>query len=430
MKKLDKKQRAKLDKLQKAIAEEEPKLAAVVSEYNAAVKAAFKKLSGLIGGYTRAHVEFDRFQTEIMDAMMEFVGEASDEWQDTEKGQTYLAWFDAWQEASGFALTFKQPPDLTVPKSPLSAIIAALPLDPGDLEKSSDEPEDQKPRANRPIDPKTAASVEASWKRIDAWLAQHAPPLMAKMGKGATPEAIARAEATLGLELPDDVRASYAVHDGSGDQTLFPSGEYLSLDGMLGQYKVWKELVEDGTLVSGAASPEGPIRNDDYNLKWIPLTHDGGGDHTLIDLDPAEGGKVGQLINLSHETGPEEVAAPNLAEYLSDLADALESGAATFDGEYLDWPQEPGMPRSAFYPTPKESEAESTAKRYFEFNEGTSSKFWEVVHEGSEMTTRYGKIGTDGRSTTKSYDTPEKASAETSKIIASKIKEGYVEKKL
>jgi hypothetical protein len=60
MKKLDKKQRAKLDKLQKAIADEEPKLAAAVSEFNAAVKAAFAKLGGLIGGYTRAHVEFDR----------------------------------------------------------------------------------------------------------------------------------------------------------------------------------------------------------------------------------------------------------------------------------------------------------------------------------------------------------------------------------
>jgi len=68
------------------------------------------------------------------------------------------------------------------------------------------------------------------------------------------------------------------------------------------------------------------------------------------------------------------------------------------------------------------------AKRYFEFVEGTSNKFWEVFHEGSEMTTRYGKIGTDGRSTTKTYDSPEKATEETEKIIAKKIKEGYVEK--
>jgi cell wall assembly regulator SMI1/predicted DNA-binding WGR domain protein len=428
MKKLDKKQRAKFDKLQKAIAEEEPRLAAAVSEYNAAVKAAFEKLGGLIGGYNRAHLEFDRFQHEMMDAMMDFIGEETDEWQDTEEGQAYLAWFDAWQAASGFEITFKQPPDLTVAKNPLSAIIAALPLDPGEVEKSSDE--DPSSASERPIDPKTTASVAASWKRIDAWLTQHAPALMAKMGKGATPEAIARAEATLGLELPDDVRASYAVHDGDGDISLFPSGEYLSLDGMLAQYKIWKELVEEGTLVSGAAEPKGPIRNDDYNLKWIPLTHNGGGDHTLIDLDPAEGGKVGQLIDFSHEGGPEDVAAPSLAEYLSILADGLESGAASLNQEdgYIEWNRVRGMARSAFCVPPRESGAETTAKRYFEFTQGTSSKFWEVSQEGSDMTTRYGKIGTDGRSTTKSYDSPEKAAAETSKIIASKIKEGYVEK--
>jgi cell wall assembly regulator SMI1/predicted DNA-binding WGR domain protein len=640
MKELDSKQRAKLDDLQKAVAGEEPKLAAAVGEYNATVKAAYEKLRGLVGEYDRAQWEFDYFHSEIGRAMMEFAGEAGDDWQESEEGQRYLDWLSAWTDAAVFPLGFKQPPDLTVPKSPLSAIIAALPRTPGEVEQSSDEPEkpdhslnqlrsttiredwkriadfarenfpegvfrlaegatqeqidaaeailgfplpddvresyrvhngsletsfaiigelssievvardfaqrrswpedgwgtpdaiegpirpvwwdtsrvqltesgsgdgltidlnpaeggtwgqvihhdhevgprcvyapswgsflkriaddaeagkivydedytwghqqnwifdppiaamplapgdhgakpkDPKPRANRPIDPKTAASLEASWKRIDAWLTQNAPALMAKMGKGATPEAIARAEATLGLELPDDVRASYAVHDGDGDISLFPSGEYLSLDGMLVQYKIWKELVDDGTLVSGAADPKGPIRNDDYNLNWIPLTHDGGGDHMLIDLDPAEGGKVGQLINFSHEGGPEEVAAPNLAEYLSALADALESGAATLDGGYLEWPREPGMTRSAFYSSPKET----TAKRYFEFTQGTSSKFWEVSREGSEMTTRYGKIGTKGQSTTKSFDNPEKAAAETAKIIAKKVKEGYVEK--
>ena len=199
---------------------------------------------------------------------------------------------------------------------------------------------------------------------------------------------------------------------------------------MFGQYKIWKELVEEGSFDDEESEPEGPIRKVHYHLKWIPLTHDGGGDHTLIDLAPAEGGQVGQLIDFSHETGPEGVAAPGLAEYLSVLADGFESGAGSVNEEdgYIDWHQERGMARSAFSPAPKESGAETTAKRYFEFTEGTSNKFWEVSHQGGEMTTRYGKIGTDGRSTTKSYATPEKAAAETAKIIAKKVEEGYVEK--
>ncbi len=75
----------------------------------------------------------------------------------------------------------------------------------------------------------------------------------------------------------------------------------------------------------------------------------------------------------------------------------------------------------------KKLDDEQPAKRYFEFNDGKSSKFWEISHQGSEMTTRWGKIGTGGQSKTKSFATPEKAAAETAKIIATKVKEGYVE---
>ena len=431
MTELDRKQKAKLDKLQKAVADEESKRKAAIAEYNATVKVAYEKLCRLIGGSSHAQVEFDRFQTEIMDAMNEFVGESPDDWQDTEEGQAYLAWIDAWHEASAFTLDFKPPSELAAPEPPLSAIIAALPREPGKVEKDSDGPTNPRPTSYRPIDPKTAASVAASWMRIDRWLIQQDPLLMQKMGKGATPESIAAAEAALGVELPDAVRASYAIHDGSSIMSLFPSGDYLSLDGMFEQYKIWKELVEEGTFEDEVSEPEGPIQKVHYHLKWIPLTHNSG-DHTLIDLAPGEGGKVGQLIDFSHETGPERVASSGLAEYLSVLAEGFESeaGSVSEEGGYIDWHQERGMARSAFSPAAKVSGTESSARRYFEFTEGTSKKFWEVFHEGSEMTTRYGKIGTDGRSTTKSYSTREKAAAETAKLIAKKVGEGYVEKKL
>lgn len=70
-----------------------------------------------------------------------------------------------------------------------------------------------------------------------------------------------------------------------------------------------------------------------------------------------------------------------------------------------------------------------SAKRYFELVSATHNKFWEVFHEGSQMTTRYGKIGSKGRSTTKTYDSAAKATEETTKLIAKKVEEGYVEKK-
>jgi DNA ligase 1 len=67
-------------------------------------------------------------------------------------------------------------------------------------------------------------------------------------------------------------------------------------------------------------------------------------------------------------------------------------------------------------------------KRYFEFVEGTSSKFWEVSVCGSELTTRWGRIGSDGQSRTKTFADTAKAQAEADKLIEEKMGKGYVEK--
>jgi len=61
----------------------------------------------------------------------------------------------------------------------------------------------------------------------------------------------------------------------------------------------------------------------------------------------------------------------------------------------------------------------------YEFSEGSSNKFWEIELDGSSFTTTYGRIGTDGKTTIKEYDSEEQARKEYDKIIASKVKKGY-----
>src|SRR6185503_3796842 len=51
--------------------------------------------------------------------------------------------------------------------------------------------------------------------------------------------------------------------------------------------------------------------------------------------------------------------------------------------------------------------------------------FWEISLEGSSYTTRYGKIGTDGQTTSKNWGSPANAKREYEKIIAEKVKKGY-----
>jgi uncharacterized protein (TIGR02996 family) len=65
--------------------------------------------------------------------------------------------------------------------------------------------------------------------------------------------------------------------------------------------------------------------------------------------------------------------------------------------------------------------------RRFEFEEGSSHKFWEIVVEGNAYTVRYGKVGADGQVQTKTFKDAGKAEAEAQKKIAEKTKKGYVE---
>jgi DNA ligase-1 len=70
----------------------------------------------------------------------------------------------------------------------------------------------------------------------------------------------------------------------------------------------------------------------------------------------------------------------------------------------------------------------ATPKRYFEFVEGSSSKFWEIWMDGCDVTTNWGKIGTGGQTKTKTFADEAKAKKEYDKLVAEKTGKGYTEK--
>lgn len=63
----------------------------------------------------------------------------------------------------------------------------------------------------------------------------------------------------------------------------------------------------------------------------------------------------------------------------------------------------------------------------FELVEGTASKFWEVSVTGSDLTVRFGRIGTNGQTKTKSLASPAAAEKERDKLIKEKTGGGYKE---
>jgi cell wall assembly regulator SMI1 len=64
----------------------------------------------------------------------------------------------------------------------------------------------------------TPDGIHGAIARICAWMVTHDAPLLAEnLADGASPEAIARAEAQLGGPLPDDLRQLWLLHDGQNE---------------------------------------------------------------------------------------------------------------------------------------------------------------------------------------------------------------------
>lgn len=104
------------------------------------------------------------------------------------------------------------------------------------------------------------------------------------------------------------------------------------------------------------------------------------------------------------------------------------NGKAVFDDEGDDEEEEKPKKKAAAKTAAKSSKGGAKGPRYFEFVEGSSSKFWEIELDGTSFTTRYGKIGTDGQTSLKEWDSEEKAKKEYDKLVNEKTKKGYIEK--
>lgn len=69
----------------------------------------------------------------------------------------------------------------------------------------------------------------------------------------------------------------------------------------------------------------------------------------------------------------------------------------------------------------------TTTSRRFEFVEGASRKFWEVAINGTDVTVRFGRIGTTGQTQTKSFPDGAAATKHADKLIQEKTGKGYRE---
>ena len=169
--------------------------------------------------------------------------------------------------------------------------------------------------------------------RIERWLAANAPLVI--LNPPATERQLDEAEDALGVKLPPDVRESYLIHDGQPyGGGLFGGCDWHSLENVVREWTVWKELLDGGDFDDISSDADGrTIRTDWWNPRWIPFTQNGGGDSHCFDLEPGPEGVVGQIIEMIHDSGDRPYEAESLREWLQKFADDLEAGEYVY-GEY------------------------------------------------------------------------------------------------
>ncbi|GIG67132.1 SMI1/KNR4 family protein [Phytomonospora endophytica] len=158
-------------------------------------------------------------------------------------------------------------------------------------------------------------TITASWARIDAWLAKHAPVSHALLNPPVTDGALAVAEAVVGREFPAEIRESLRCHDGlSSWGNIFPRQPPLSAAGIAHHWQMCMDIKEDDE--DGDEEPW-------WHPLWIPWA-ESDGDSQVIDLRP--GPDHGKLGSASHDDCGLYGLWPGIAAYLAAVADALDSG--------------------------------------------------------------------------------------------------------
>ena len=168
--------------------------------------------------------------------------------------------------------------------------------------------------------------------RLDAWYAAHLPPDRYRFNPPATEAQLDRFERLVSIKLPRAYRRLYRWHDGEQDDRWghFYGLPLLPLREAASQWAAWNDVLSDfggdRYKVSGRGWPEGAVDPAYINPRWLPLTHDGSGNHIGLDFDPWPRGRVGQVILFGRDEDTKAVLAESLGGFLEWVAGLLESG--------------------------------------------------------------------------------------------------------
>ncbi len=145
-------------------------------------------------------------------------------------------------------------------------------------------------------------------------------------------DALERGEAELGHALPAAFRQSLRRHDGQpfAAAGLVDGTPLLSLEDALDEWRSWCELEEGGERDDAPGSADAPVDARWWQAGRLPFAG-ADGNYLCLDLAPAAGGRVGQVIATWHDAPARPVVAEDFAGWLTALADDLDAGLLRVD---------------------------------------------------------------------------------------------------
>jgi cell wall assembly regulator SMI1 len=189
-------------------------------------------------------------------------------------------------------------------------------------------------------------ALRRAWSRLETWLNRH--ELDGLLLPGASAERVRKLGSDFHCTLPDSLAWSLRRHDGqdtaacnglfrgSGDSRFLDDRgyAYMSIDGEGGLEQEWDryiESVEATRQIDPYTEVVGPVRRVHASSQWYPFATQASDQYLYlcIDMDPAAGGQVGQVIELLEVE--RRVLAPSLAAYNERLAADLEERRLILD---------------------------------------------------------------------------------------------------
>ncbi len=178
---------------------------------------------------------------------------------------------------------------------------------------------------------RVTGSVSERWAAISAWLEAEQPHALEQFNPPATAAAIAAAESSLGVTLPADYKEFLLIHNGQDEFAPWVGlGALLPIEEIAA---VKSDIFGEETAVDADDVGIG-VQPVDYHPRWIPISKSQRGrDFLCIDLAPAAGGLVGQIIEYVADDNARPLIAPSFAELMSMYLERAQTGEISFDND-------------------------------------------------------------------------------------------------